>query len=254
MTEEAVASDGWRAPYVSYETLTNFIDKKLAGQLVPPRIDTHFLDSYAGSVRPQIMAALKAMGMISDSGASLDPLRHAAEDPNARKAIMKDWAASFYGEQIALAHQAATAQMLWESFSKHGYSGSTLRKAVVFYLALVSELELPTSPHFKAPKAQQSGKTTTRVRRAVKTPDSSADPPPPAPPGVIPLAPGAEVKTVSFGEVGTVTVTTALRWLELPDEKFVALRKAIRDIEALGEDADRGLVTETETETQEETG
>jgi hypothetical protein len=251
VTEEGVASDAWRAPYGSYETLTNFIDKKLAGQLVPPRIDTHFLDSYAGSVRPQIMAALKTMGMISDSGASLDPLRQAAKDPNARKAIMKDWAVSFYSEQIALANQAATAQMLWESFSRHGYSGSTLRKAVVFYLALVTELELPTSPHFKAPKAQQSGGTNTRVRRAAKTPEPPSDPLP-AQPGVIPQTPGAEVKTVSFGEVGTVTVTTSLRWLELPDDKFVALRKAIRDIEALGEDPDRGVATGRDTEEEPE--
>jgi hypothetical protein len=248
MTEDAVASDGWRAPYVSYETFTNFLDKKLAGQLVPPRIDTHFLDSYAGSVRPQIMAALKTMGMISDSGASLEPLRRAAAEPEARREIMREWAESFYQEQITLAEQAATAQMLWESFAKHGYSGSTLRKAVVFYLALAAELELPTSPHFKAPKAQQSSKTTARAKRTAARQDVPPVGPPPPPPGS--PAPGTEVKTVSFGEVGTVTVMTALRWLDLPDEKFVALRKAIREIEALGDDAaeetaDEGMTTET---------
>jgi hypothetical protein len=234
-----MASDSWRAPYVSYETFTNFVDKKLAGQMAPPRIDTHFLDSYAGSVRPQIMAALKAIGMISDSGASLEPLRRAAADPDARREIMREWAETFYQDQIALADQAGTAQMLWESFSKHGYSGSTLRKAVVFYLALAAELELPTSPHFKAPKAQQSSKATARGRRTSRQDDPPADAPPP-PPGS--PAPGTEVKTVSFGDIGNVTVTTALRWLDLADDKFVALRKAIREIEALGDDAadDRG--------------
>ena len=247
-----MAGPTWKPPYLSYETLTNFLEKKLAAGSVPPRIDSQFLDNYAGSVRPLLIAALKTTGMIDDRYVVQDRLHEAVSNPEDRKRVLREWASDFYSEQIGLAQRNATASMLWETFSKHQVSGSTLRKAVVFYLALTEDLGLPSSPHFRPPKAQQP--VAGRTGRAQRTPRGSTSTKPDQASAKVSDEPprhGMETVAVTFGSAGTVEIAVEVRWLELPDETFVALRKAIRDIQALGfEEAvppDAGVATNGQT-------
>jgi len=142
----------WRPPYVSYETLCNFVEKRLGSQPLPPRVDKGFLDNYAGSVQAVLLSALKTIGFIDEQHTVQPALKEAAAGPDDRKAVMRRWASTYYARQVELAEQAATAQMLQESFASSGYTGSTLRKAIVFYLTLAKDLDLPSSPHFKPPR------------------------------------------------------------------------------------------------------
>src|ERR1022692_2285291 len=109
MTADTTRQDSWRAPYMSYATLANFLDTKISGGAVPPRIDTGFLDNYAGSVRPLLLATLKTIGMIEEDGLVGESLREAVRSPETRKAVLRGWAGQFYSEQIKLATQNATA-------------------------------------------------------------------------------------------------------------------------------------------------
>src|SRR6266498_2210318 len=104
------SQDSWRAPYMSYATLANFLDTKIASGSIPPRIDPPFLEKYAGSVRPLLITTLKTIGMIDENGLVREPLREAVRSPEARKAVLRGWAGQFYSEQIKLASQNATAQ------------------------------------------------------------------------------------------------------------------------------------------------
>jgi hypothetical protein len=238
VSEPAKDDKTWRPPYMSYETLANFFDKKIGDNPVPPRIDTYFLDNYAGSVRPLLIATLKTMGMLGDNNVVLESLREAVRGgAESRKAVLRAWATDFYAEQIALAGQHATAQMLWETFSKHGgLTGSTLRRAVIFYLALAKDIELPVSAHFKSPKATPASPKSTRT------------PPPSGPPidvtesllDNIPSDEGSapERRDVTLGTAGTVSIIVSVRWLDLSEDQFTKLRKLIKDIEALGESGD----------------
>src|SRR5207237_5924023 len=108
--------DEWKAPYISYETLVNFLDKKLGANPVPPRIDRGFLDNYAGSVQPLLLGTLRTIGFIDDNNSVQDSLRYAATNVGLRKEALREWAEGYYGEQLELAKQTATAQMLHESF------------------------------------------------------------------------------------------------------------------------------------------
>ena len=81
MTEERAGQDSWRGPYLPYGTLTNFLDNKVGGGAVPPRIDRTFLENYSGSVRPLILATLKTIGMIDSDGNVLPLLRDAVRNP-----------------------------------------------------------------------------------------------------------------------------------------------------------------------------
>jgi hypothetical protein len=170
MTDDGIGQDSWRAPYLPYATLTNFLDNKVGSGAVPPRIDRTFLENYSGSVRPLILAALKTIGMIDGEGKVLTPLRDAVQNPpQSRQAILHSWAEQFYSRQIELAKDNDTAQTLWESFSERGFNGSTLRRAVIFYLALSEDLGLPLSPHFKSPRAPSPAGNTSRKRGTGKS-------------------------------------------------------------------------------------
>jgi hypothetical protein len=228
--------DEWKAPYISYETLVNFLDKKLGANPVPPRIDRGFLDNYAGSVQPLLLGTLRTIGFIDDNNTVQDSLRYAVTNVGLRKEALRSWAESYYAEQLDLAKQTATAQMLHESFSRHKYTGSTLRKAVVFFLALCDDVGLPKSPHFKPPRQVPAPAASTRkTRRSGKT-DAGAAAAGMAS-GMTSGNPGpagaAERKTVSFGPAGTVTIEVNVRWLDLPDKTFQGLRKVVQDLAAL---------------------
>jgi hypothetical protein len=237
MATEDTGSDSWRAPYMSYATLTNFIDAKISAGAVPPKIDSGFLDNYAGSVRPLIISTLKTIGMIGEDNAVQDGLREAVRSPESRKAVLRSWAETFYAEQIGLAKQNATATMLWQSFTKHQINGSTMRRAVIFYLGLSEDLELPVSAYFKPPKAAPSEtkkrppKGDQKVQQAHTRTDGRND----SPAAFAPETAGTERRVIQLGNAGTVEVTVKVRWLDLPDDTFAKLRTLIKDIEALTE-------------------
>lgn len=221
--------DVWRPPYVAYTTLASFIDNKLGTNPLPPRIDRGFLDSYAGSVQAMLLSALRLMGFIGEEGQVLEPLKEATRSPALRKKVFRAWAEEFYGDQQVLARQNATAQMLHESFSRHRLSGSTLRKAVVFYLALVEDVGMEKSPHFKAPK-QPSPSASRSTTKKKPTPEPLVE-------KAKPQAAG-ETIVIDLAPAGTVTVNVDVKWLQLPMETFTKLRSIIADLEALSPKAE----------------
>lgn len=169
----------WRAPYIAYATLINFIDIKCGANPVPPRIDRSFLDNYSGSVQPLLLGTLRTIGLIDENNQVQPALRQAARSPALCKTVLRSWAAAFYKEQSELAEQHATSEMLQRSFAKHQYQGSTLRKAIVFYLSLADDVGLPKSPHFKPPKQQGPGSSRARPPRQAAPAAEEAPRPPP---------------------------------------------------------------------------
>lgn len=231
-----------KSPYISFATLMNFLDRLGAGP-IPPRIDKSALDTYSGGTQAILMVTLRTMDLIDSNGAVKPALREVATSPDGRKAYFEAFTRQFYAEQLSLAAQNATAQMLLESFQRHGFQGSTLRKAIVFYLALVEYTGLPTSPHFKPPKQPATG------ARSRSRPRPGAKPTP----GVVrsqPLsaltAPGAETRTIYIGDSARITLTVQAQWLDLPIDVLTSLRQVIADLEALGTGADTEETDEAE--------
>jgi hypothetical protein len=218
-----------KPPYLSFTTLLNFFDR-WGGGPIPPRIDKSALDKYSGGTQAALMSTLRLMGYVDTEGNVLPALRDTVRDPDARKAHLDHWARLFYPEQLKLAEQNATAQMLHESFAAHGYTGSTLRKAVVFYLSLVDHLGLPNSPHFRPPKqsATPSSKRRTKATPAARTvPDQ--DPTPAA----AQSSPRGETTVVKIDGLATITITVDAQWMKLPIETITSMREAIAKLEAL---------------------
>jgi hypothetical protein len=228
MPDEPTPALDTRPPYLSLTTLTNFLDRWGDGP-IPPRIDKSALDTYSGATQSQLMSTLRLMGFVDQEGQVLPALREAIKDPLFRRTHLQNWAHQFYSEQINLAGQSATAQMLHESFAAYGYNGSTLRKAVVFYLALAEELGLPTSPLFRPPKQSATPPGRRRLRVDPEAERRIRDAFPPTPP----RAPSGEVTTVKIGDLATITITVDAQWMKLPVDKITAMREAIGQLEAL---------------------
>lgn len=220
-----------KAPYLSLTTLSNFLDRWGDGP-IPPRIDKSALDTYSGGTQAVLMSTLRVMGFVDQEGRVLPALRQAIKEPQYRKAHLEGWARHFYARQLDLAEQAATAQMLHESFAVYGYSGSTLRKAVVFYLSLVEELGLPNSPLFRPPKQSATPPARRRPARVSPAPvEDRYQAPPPSP-----RAQGGEVTVIRIDNLATITVTVDAQWMRLPVETITAMREAIGNLEALASD------------------
>lgn len=229
MPDEQTNSED-KAPYLSLTTLLNFLDRWGEGP-IPPRIDKSALDTYSGGTQALLMSTLRLVGYVDPQGTVLPALRQAVRDETARRAHLDGWARQFYAEQLALAEQNATAQMLHESFAAHGYTGSTLRKAVVFYLSLADYLGLPNSPHFRAPK--QSATPTSKRRIKPRPPDRAA-PQVVAMPVTAQASLRGETTVVEIDGLATITITVDAQWMKLPVETITAMRQAIANLEALG--------------------
>jgi hypothetical protein len=122
--------------------------------------------------------------------------------------------AQLYPDQLRLAGEHATADQLAESFRElSGYQGSTLRKAITFFLNMAKYAELPLSPFFRPPA--QSGATKSRtIRRPRPTSlQSSTDV---AAAAGLPVP--AESQTIQLESGGTVTVSCSTSFLSLSRE------------------------------------
>lgn len=68
--------------------------------------------------------------------------------------------------------------MLEEAFRDHGVSGSTVRKAISFFLKAAEYAGLQTSPHFRVPPAPLRPKKQTSPKPpSPSTPESASEPP-----------------------------------------------------------------------------
>lgn len=155
----------WTAPYASWLTLKNTIGRMSKDGGVPARIDRSYLTNLPGSAQGEIQTTLKALDLVD---AQLHPtdllgrLVGAAEEN--RPGIVKEIVTAKYVLPLALGPMATQSQ-LEDAFRKLGVTGSTLRKAIRFFMNAAKYAEIPLSPHFKAPTAE----TTIRKPRKPRT-------------------------------------------------------------------------------------
>ncbi len=202
-------------PYMSFKTFRNFV-LRLDPQAMPPRIDRSMMVGMAGGTQTSLIQLLRQFELIGDSNEVRPQLVElcASEDSFAEglRAIL----VRHYAAQVELGRRQGTLGQLTESFAQSGYSGSTMRKAVTFFLHAAKAAELPLSPHFWPPKASPS---SNRARRT-KAPRPVG---PATRVSAGAYAPAAESHTIQLASGGTVTVSCSTSFLALTryDREFV---------------------------------
>ncbi|HEV2005675.1 MAG TPA: hypothetical protein VGQ85_03600 [Candidatus Limnocylindrales bacterium] len=148
----------WVPPYISFTTLLNLLDRMRDDDGAPPQIDKSYLKGMSGGYQSQVLASMKAVGLIDKDGkvqASLTELV-AAKDRDARVPLIAAMLQKFYPEPVRLGTIKATQGQLVDAFKEWGIGGDTLRKAVAFYLAAAKYADLKISTLFQVPSVAPS--------------------------------------------------------------------------------------------------
>jgi hypothetical protein len=138
-------------PYVSYRTFHNFVDR-LQQQGTPQRIDrSYWGDILSGSTGPQLMAAMRFLGLIDANGKPTDRLKQLvpAEGDKKTQLIRTIASDSFsFVMKGSLDLSSATYAQLEEAFHNNfSLTDDVKRKCVKFFIAMASDSGMAISPH-----------------------------------------------------------------------------------------------------------
>jgi hypothetical protein len=145
-------------PYISFRTFLNFLDR-VHESGIPSRIDRSYWSRFLnGTVGPQLMVTLRALGLIDKDGVvPQNPLLPALADPLSRKQILGQVLGPVYDSLYKkVPIKTATYGQLEEGFREaYNLKSDTARKGVTFFLAAMEFLGVPVSPFIK--EARKSG-------------------------------------------------------------------------------------------------
>lgn len=169
------------AVYVPYATFISALDG-LRQHGIPRSgiIDKSIWDTQSGTVRAQLILAFKFLGLIDDQrhvAGGLEPLVLAA--PEERKKLLRAIVEEKYKTILSLDLTTISQGQLDEAFRKLGVSGSTLQRAIRFFVKACVELGIPIAKRFSE-RTRASGPRKKRAPNGARRhSDDSAPPPPP---------------------------------------------------------------------------
>ncbi len=150
------------APYASWKSFMTFLDL-LAEMGLPQQVDRTVMSKMSGATQSNIRVALSFLKLTDSDGAPTDALRRLVGkhgDNEAWRVALRDVVLGAYEPVISdLSLENGTADQLWKCFRENGnVRGSTLSRAVRFYLAALGAAGVEHSRYFKAPTRTRSAK------------------------------------------------------------------------------------------------
>lgn len=144
--------------YIPFKTFTNFITR-LNSSAVPPVIDTSILIQMSGSMRSQLMSALRSMHLIDANGNVQQSLKNLVSDyktENFQKTLENIVSKSYDHVIKNVDLKSGTAKQLTQAFRENGnVEGQMLEKSIRFFLTALKEAGIPVSPHFTVRKPRK---------------------------------------------------------------------------------------------------
>ncbi|MCW2855870.1 MAG: hypothetical protein JWR52_1485 [Marmoricola sp.] len=168
------------APYMSYKGFKNYLMKFSEPGGLPARLDKSYFGNASGSLVAQVRGTLRYLELIDDDKHPTDLLKGiVAADPADQQQYLKMIFEEKYADALAL-DQNATSGQLAEVFRARGLSGTTIQKAISYFLAMAEDVGVEVSGHFK--NGRVAATNGTPRKRAAKKAIASVPPPlPPAP-------------------------------------------------------------------------
>lgn len=166
-------------PYTTYKTYKSFIEQMKQDGL-PSQIDRSLLPRMSGSGQSALISTLKALNLIDENGVTSAELHMIVEKEEDEAAEALDSVArktySFlFSSGVNL--KRATAKQVEELFRSQGIGGSTVDRAIHFYVALADDLGWSVSPHVKNRKPSASPKKLKMRRPKAVSEASSTEKP-----------------------------------------------------------------------------
>lgn len=144
-------------PYIAFSTFSNFING-LSETNIPSRIDKSLLRNMSGANQSALVSALKWFSLIDDVGHPNERMENFVKAGDGRAESLGAMLKAAYGFMAdgSINLERATGAQLEEKFRAYGLSGSTINKAMAFFLAACKEAGIPVSTHIKLPKVARS--------------------------------------------------------------------------------------------------
>lgn len=144
---------GETPPYIAFSTFLSFI-KGLQKAGVPSRIDKSLLRNMSGGNQSALLAALKWFDLIDDVGMHGEPLESLVSAGDEAGAVLSEMlpVAYTFMRDGSIQLDRATGSQVEEKFRAYGLTGSTIVKAMAFFISACKEAEVPLSAHIKLPK------------------------------------------------------------------------------------------------------
>jgi len=169
--------------YVPYATFLSAIDAlKRDGIPGTGKIDKSLWDSQSGAIQGQLLLAFRFLGLIDEHNRVLPALPPLVEaGPDERKPIIKKLIEASYAKLLTLDLNTISQGQLDEALRGYGVGGSTLARAVRFFVKACQETGIPISK--RVSDKVRGGQTGPRKRRAPSNGKHAEDPiTPPVPP------------------------------------------------------------------------
>ncbi len=167
-------------PYVSFKTLTSFLNELRDLGHVPMQVDRTLMPKQSGSVINEILSAMRFLGLI-DTGKGVPTPQYndfvmatEAERKVAWVKILKEpYAFIFKADNFDI--ERATGQQVNDLFRARNVNGSTLSRAIAFFLSAAKEAGIKVSPSVKPPPVQKN--TVAKTKKEKDSTPSADDPP-----------------------------------------------------------------------------
>ena len=160
--------------YASYKSFNTFFNARREDGHVTTAVDRSLMSNFSGSTANELLAALKFLKMIDDEGTP-QPLyeQYVVADDEARKSLLAEAMKVSYPFVFTPPFnlERGTSAQMAEVFRSQGISGSTLARAISFFLSAAKDVGIKVSPNIKVPTVAKNG-----------TSKSKKEAPPPAPP------------------------------------------------------------------------
>jgi len=170
--------------YIPWATFINFISR-LRETGIPTQINRSVITNLSYSTQAQLLAALRYLRLVDSVGAPQPTLAELIQaNETDRKDIVKKLLEERYPFVFSSLDLArTTTEEIERQFRQAGITGSTVGRAVAFFLAAAESAGLTISPHVKKRTASANGSSTApRQRRNRPRKRTSAEVLPPVPP------------------------------------------------------------------------
>lgn len=159
-------------PYGSFKTLVNFSNDVRDGGHVPLQIDRSVMPKLSGSAQFETIAALRFLGLVAGEKTvkptALFESFVMAEDQE-RPAVLRGMLLKAYDFLLGIPEldiERASGQQVIEIFRQQGLGGSTVGRAISFFLAAAREAGIKVSHNVKPEKTASSSGKSKRAKKA----------------------------------------------------------------------------------------
>ena len=200
-------------PYVPFRTFEGAVTEALEQQGLPQKLDRSVFPKLSGSSQSGVLRAFEFLGFTDADDIVQPRLKQWINEPSERQSVMHAIITERYAPIVALANNSGTPAQLREEIEKLGVSGSTIPKAIRFYIAASEFAGMPVPPTWK--RRVDPADARKRRRRRTRDAERPSDPEPKQPQ---PPSQADPVNTVDLGAAGTVTLKTEINPMALAAE------------------------------------